>query len=163
MLDTSTSNTNSDQVYVKSKHIQTTHPSKKLAEKYLSPFEVIAKPGRQSYMLCLPQHLQSIHPVFHVSQLKPHTTSTIPNQSEPPPPPITVDGELEYKIAEVLDSKIDNRRRTCKLLYLVCWSGYEGMDEETSWILAMELDNAQEAVLDFHAWYPSKPGPLPMS
>ena len=89
--------------------------------------------------------------------------STIPNQSEPPPPPITVDGELEYEIAEVLNSIINNRRRTCKLLYLVQWSGYEGMDEETSWILAMELDNAQEAVLDFHAWYPSKPRPLPTS
>ena len=124
-----------DQVYVQSKHIWTTHPSKKLAKKYLGPFEVIAKP----------------------------TTSTIPNWSEPPPPPITVNGELEYEIAEVLDSKINNRRRTCKLLYLVCWSGYEGTDEETSWILAMELDNAQEAVLDFHAQYPSKPGPLPMS
>ena len=152
-----------DQVYVKSEHIRTTHLSKKLAEKYLGPFEVIAKPGRQSYTLRLPQHLQSIHPVFHVSQPKPHTTSTIPNRSEPPPPPITVDGELEYEIAEVLDSKIDNRRRTCKLLYLVRWSGYEGMDEETSWILATELDNAQEAVLDFHAQYPSKPGPLPTS
>ena len=151
-----------DQVYVKSEHIWTTHLSKKLAKKYLSPFEVIAKPGRQSYTLRLPQHLRSIHPVFHVLQLEPHTMSTILNWSEPPPP-ITVNGELEYEIAEVLDSKINNRRRTCKLLYLVCWSGYEGMDEETSWILAMELDNAQEAVLDFHAQYPSKPGPLPMS
>ena len=46
-----------DQVYVKSEHIRTTRPSKKLAEKYLGPFEVIAKPGRQSYMLCLLQHL----------------------------------------------------------------------------------------------------------
>ena len=149
-----------DQVYVKSEHIRTTRPSKKLAEKYLGPFEVIAKPGRQSYTLRLPQHLRSIHPVFHVSQLEPHTQSTIPNRTEPPPPPIAVDGELEYEIAEVLDSKIDNRRRTCKLLYMVRWSGYEGTDEETSWILATELDHAQEAVLDFHARYPSKPGPL---
>jgi hypothetical protein len=149
-----------DQVYVKSEHIRTTRPSKKLAEKYLGPFEVIAKPGRQSYTLWLPQHLRSIHPVFHISQLEPHTTSMIPNRTEPPLPPIAVDGELEYEIAEVLNSKIDNRRRTCKLLYMVRWSGYEGTDEETSWMLATELDSAQEAVLDFHAWYPSKPGPL---
>ena len=46
-----------DKVYVKFKHIWTTRPSKKLAEKYLGPFEVIAKPSRQSYTLCLPQHL----------------------------------------------------------------------------------------------------------
>ena len=48
-----------DQVYVKSEHIWTTHPSKKLAKKYLGPFEVIAKPGRQSYTLRLQLHTLS--------------------------------------------------------------------------------------------------------
>ena len=51
-----------------------------------------------------------------------------------------MDGEPEYEIAEVLDSKMDNRRSKCKLLYLVCWTGYAGTDEETSWILASELE-----------------------
>ncbi|KAF8627563.1 hypothetical protein AX14_011346 [Amanita brunnescens Koide BX004] len=148
------------QVFVKSDHIRTTCPTRKLAEKYLGPFEVIAKPSRQAYTLRLPQHLRSIHPVFHISQLEPHTPSSIPNWTQPPPPPITIEGELEYEISEVLDSKIDNRRWMCKLLYLVRWAGYEGTDEETSWVLASELDNAQEAVDDFHTKYPSKPGPL---
>ena len=147
-------------VFVKADHIRTTRPSKKLAEKYLGPFEIIAQPGRQSYTLRLPEHLRSIHPVFHVSQLEPHMPNSIPNRIQPPPPPIEVDGELEYEISEILDSKIDNRRRACKLLYLVCWSGYEGTNEETTWMLATELDNAQDSVTDFHARYPSKPGPL---
>ena len=86
--------------------------------------------------------------------------NTIPNRIQPPPPPITVDGDLEYKIAKILNSKVDNRRRSCKLLYLVRWHGYEGTDEETSWLLATELDNAQDAILDFHSKYPAKPGPL---
>jgi hypothetical protein len=149
-----------DLVFVKSEHIRTTRPSKKLAEKYLGPFEIIAQPGRQSYTLRLPEHLRSIHPVFHVSQLEPHTPNTIPNRDQPPPPPIEVDGEIEYEIAEILDSKIDNRRRSCKLLYLVRWSGYEGTDEENSWLLATELDNAQDAIADFHLKYPHKPGPV---
>ena len=149
------------QVFVKSNHIRTTHLTRKLAEKYLGPFEVIAKPSRQVYTLLLPQHLHSIHPVFHISQLEPHMPSSIPNQTQPPPPLITIEGELEYKISEVLDSKVDNHRQTCKLLYLVCWAGYKGTNEETSCVLASELDNAQEAVDDFHAKYPSKPGPLP--
>ena len=50
-----------------------------------------------------------------------------------------VDDEPEFEISEILDTKIDNRRRACKLLYLVHWTGYEGTDEETSWILASEL------------------------
>ena len=71
-----------------------------------------------------------------------------------------MDGEPEYEIAEVLDSKMDNRRSKCKLLYLVHWTGYAGTDEETSWILASELENAPELVSDFLLSYPAKLGPL---
>ena len=71
-----------------------------------------------------------------------------------------MDGEPEYEIAEVLDSKMDNQHSECKLLYLVCWTGYAGTDEETSWILASELENAPELISDFHRSYLAKPGPL---
>ena len=86
--------------------------------------------------------------------LEPATPNPIPDRIQPPPLPITVDDEPEFKISRILESKIDNRHRTCKLLYLVHWTGYEGTDEETSWILTSEL------VTDFHSAYPAKPGPL---
>ena len=92
--------------------------------------------------------------------LEPATPSTIPDRVQPPPPPVFIDGEPEFEIAEILDSKVDQRRRNCKLLYLVCWTGYAGTDKETSWILAMELRNAPELVTDYHTAYPTKPGPL---
>ena len=92
--------------------------------------------------------------------LEPTTSNAIPDRVQPPPPPIFVDGEPEYEIAEVLDSKTDNWHSKCKLLYLVRWTGYAGTDEETSWILASELENVPELVLDFHRSYPAKPGPL---
>ena len=92
--------------------------------------------------------------------LEPATPNTIPNRIQPPPPPIKIDREPEFEISEILDSKIDNRRHACKLLYLVRWAGYEGTDEETSWILASELGHASEVVADFHSAYPDKPGPL---
>ena len=146
------------QVFVRAKNIQTTRPSKKLLEKYLGPYKIIAQPSTHSFTLWLPEHLCAIHPVFHVSQLEPSVPNTIPNRTQPPPPPVEIDGEIEYEIAEILDSKIDNWRR-CKLLYYVKWSGYEGTDEETSWLPATELEHAQELVADFHARYPRKPGP----
>ena len=147
------------QVYVSAEHIRTTRPSKKLSEKYLGPFDIIACPGTHSFTLWLPEHLCAIHPVFHVSQLEPLVPNTIPNHTQPPPPPVEINGEIEYKIAEILDSKINDRRR-CKLLYYVKWSGYEGTDEETSWLPATELEHAQELVSDFHSRYLWKPGPL---
>ena len=94
--------------------------------------------------------MKSVHPVFHVSQLEPAIPNTIPNRVQTPPPLVDIDGETEYKIEEILDSKIDRRCRNCKLLYLVRWSGYEGTDEETSWLLADELGHASELVHNFH-------------
>ena len=42
-----------DKVFVKSDHIRTTRPSKKLGEKYLGPFEIIAQAGTHSFSICL--------------------------------------------------------------------------------------------------------------
>ena len=92
--------------------------------------------------------------------LEPATPNLIPDRIQPPPLPITVDDEPEFEISEILDTKIDNRCCSCKLLYLVCWTGYEGTDKDTSWILASELGHASELFSDFHKAYPAKPGPL---
>ena len=91
--------------------------------------------------------------------LEPATPNEIPNHVQSLPPPVEVQGDLEYEISEVVDSKID-RRRSCKLLYLVRWLGYENTDEEFSWFPATELENAKELVTDFHSAYPNKPRPL---
>ena len=141
------------QVYIGAAHICTTRPLKKLSEKYLGPFNIIAHPGTHSFTFWLPEHLRAIHPVFHVSQLEPLVPNTIPNCTQPPPPPVEIDGKIEYEITEILDSKIDNRHR-CKLLYYIKWSGYEGTDEEASWLLATELDHTWELITDFHSQYP---------
>ncbi len=62
--------------------------------------------------------------------LEPAPSSSIPNRSEEPPPPVEVDGDLEYEIEVILDTKLDCHHH-CKLLYLVCWSGYEGSEDKT--------------------------------
>ena len=71
-----------------------------------------------------------------------------------------VNNEPEFEISKILDTKIDNCQCACKLLYLVRWTGYEGTDEETSWILASKLGHISELVTEFHTKYPAKPGPL---
>ena len=85
--------------------------------------------------------------------------NTIPNCTQPPPPPVKINSEIKYEIAEILDSKINNQPR-CNFLYYVKWSGYKGTDEEPSWLPATELEHAQELIADFHSRYPRKPGPL---
>ena len=149
-----------DEVFVLAKFIKSTRPSKKLSEKYHGPYKIIGLTGVESYILKLPDSMRAIHPVFHVSMLEPYPPDTIPNRVQTPPPPVEVEGLMEYEISEVVDSKIDRRFRKCPLLYKVRWSGYENTDEEFSWLPAFELDHASEAVSDFHSAYPHKPGPL---
>src|SRR5260221_9533673 len=76
-----------DRVYVKAKYFCTTRLSKKLSEKNLGPYEVIAIPRSHLFTLHLPQHFHSIHPVFHISQLEPVEPDPFPQCREPPPPP----------------------------------------------------------------------------
>jgi len=102
----------------------------------------------------------AVHPVFHIFQLEPAIPNTMPDRIQPPPPPVEVDGELEFEISEILDSKVDHQCRSCKLLYLVHWSGYEGTDEETSWLLTTELGNTMELLENYHVRYLNKPRPL---
>src|SRR6266581_4472386 len=103
--------------------------------------------------------MRAIHPVFHVSQLEPSIPNTILNHVQPPPPPIEINGEPEFKITEILNSKIGRWCQNCKLLYLVHWLGYEGTEEETSWLLATELGHASDLVLDFYSCHLGKLGP----
>ena len=148
------------QVYVHAKFFRTTRPSKKLSEKNLGPFEVTGKVGPQSYRIQLPSAFRTVHPVFHVSQLEQAHPNVLPGRVQPPPPPVEVDGEEEYEIDEIVDSvlrKIQGGRT--KLYYKIKWLGYEGTPEEYQWIVATDLEHAQEAVADFHARYPDKPKP----
>ena len=147
------------EVFVLAKHIKSTRPTKKFSEKYLGPFKIIAHPSSLSYKLQLPKYLSRVHPVFHVSQLEPVTPNPIPNRTQSPPPPIEVEGEEEFEIAEVLDSKLDRRYRRCPLRYYIRWQGYEGTDEEFAWVSANEI-HAEELLSEFHKRYPDKPGPL---
>ena len=147
-----------DQVFVKAKYFRFTQPSKKLSKKNLGPYPIIAQVGTLLFTIRLPDSMRAVHPVFHVSQLEPAMPNTIPNRSQPPPPPVKVDGEPKYEITEILDSKLDRRRCQCPLLYLVRWAGYEGTDEETSWLVMTELRHATELITDYHKAYPSKPG-----
>ena len=72
--------------------------------------------GTHSVTLWLLDILHAIHLVFHVSMLEPATPNTIPNRVQLPPTAIFADGEPEFEIAEILNSKVDQQHCSCKLL-----------------------------------------------
>ncbi len=140
-----------DKVWLSGRNIRTTRPAKKLDYKYHGPFVISKCIGTQAYQLDLPEALQNIHDVFHVSLLEPY--HTVEGRAPPPPPLIEVDGEEQAEIEEILDS----RMHYGKLQYLVKWLGYSVSDNE--WIWAGNLGAAEEYVAEFHQKYPLKPSP----
>ena len=112
-----------DKVYLNSKNIKLTHSSKKLNYKYYEPFEIEKPVEKQAYQLKLSEKMKT-HNIFYVSLLEPYTKT---NDSDvPTPPPIVVKGEDEYKVEEIFDSQIHQK----KLQYLIKWLGYSHDEDQ---------------------------------
>lgn len=95
---------NGQLVWLDARNIKTTRPMKKLDLQYLGPFPIIEKVSPLAYRLELPSSMGHIHNVFHVRLLERYDKNTIPGRTQPPPPPIEIEGDLEYEIEDILDS-----------------------------------------------------------
>jgi len=94
--------------------------------------------------------------------LEPTMSNTFSKRIQLAPAPVIIDGEPEYEISQIVDSKIDHQQ-TCKLLYKVIWLGYENTGDKSKWIPASELTHTADLVSDFHITYSAKPSLLPLS
>jgi len=111
-----------DRVYLDGTDIATTRPSRKLSHKRLGPFPIERKVGNNAYRLRLPPSMSCIHPVFNVIKLTPAPEDPIiGRRTVPPPLPEIIDGEEEWVVEEILDSRMMN----WKLRYLVKWKESE--------------------------------------
>src|ERR1700690_997752 len=73
----------------------------------LGPIPVVAKVGHGAYKLDLPRSLHSLHDVFPITKLTPAASDPIPGRrAVPPPDPVLVDGEEEFEVEKVLNSRM---------------------------------------------------------
>jgi transposase InsO family protein len=142
-----------DRVYLDASDIRTTRPSNKLSHRYLGPFVIEARIGRNAYRLKLPPALNRLHPVFNVVKLMPAPDDPIPGRPSPDhPPPALIDekGEEHYEVEEVLDSRLFRG----KLHFLIKWKGYGY--EENKWVREDEID-APDLLREFYTKNPGAP------
>jgi hypothetical protein len=140
-----------DLVWLQAKDIKIHQKSPKLGPRQLGPFKVIERIGDLDFKLELPHYLK-LHLVFHVNRLAPYRDNGL--DKPPPPDPVTVEGEEEYEVDKITDSRIFRRQ----LQYQVKWKGYE--EGSDSWEPAANLTHAKRKIADFHKKYPSAPKKL---
>ena len=132
-----------DLVWLEGRHLRTNQPTAKLAPRRHGPFKVIQVMSAVNYRLELPTQW-SIHPVFHIDLLTPYRETRMHGVNYQRPPPDLVNGEEEYEVEKILDSRRYGRGR--KLQYLVKWKGYP--DSENQWVNKDDVF-ADEAIREF--------------
>jgi hypothetical protein len=95
--------------------------TQKLLPRFIGPFKVLQRINTVAYKLELPSSLK-VHPVFHVSLLKPYHG----NGAVQPPQPLSFDDEglPYYEVEEVLQHREVSRGRRMLRQYLIKWKGY---------------------------------------
>ncbi|KAF8756697.1 hypothetical protein RHS01_04274 [Rhizoctonia solani] len=162
-----------DKVWLDGKNVELRTNSNKLDPKQLGPFEITEKISSHAYCLKLPDvrannyhrdltelkatadkgldktntgmtlETLKIHNVFYVGLLS--KVHELPSQPLPDrPPPETIEGEEEYKVKQIIDSK----RQRGKWFYLIKWKGYSL--EDNSWEPEELLEHSQDKIKRFN-------------
>lgn len=125
-----------DSVYLKLQpYVQTsiaTRSSHKLSFRYFGPYKIIQKIGAVAYKLELPVNA-SVHPVFHVSQLKRAIPSSLQVSSDIPDPSVDA---LRFPL-KILQRRLKHHGDTLIFEILVQWSSWPS--SMATWELEDEL------------------------
>jgi hypothetical protein len=109
--------------------------SQKLMPKFIGPFKILKKVGNDAYKLDLPDH-KKLHPVFHVSLLKPYRHDDTPGRVQPPPEPVEVDDQVEFFVDFIVSHK---GVKAGKRKFKIRWQGY-GLEWD-EWLPETEVCN----------------------
>lgn len=120
-----------DYVLLSTRNLKFKSGKKKLHPKYIGPFQIVDMvPGsNNAARLNLPASYSRIHPVFHVSLLKPYRMDV--HAPPPPPEPLVEDGIPMYTVEKILSTRYRKNGKRKVQEFLIKWQGYD--DAHNSW------------------------------
>ena len=130
-----------DHAYLSTKNLQLPEDlSKKLAPRFIGPYEVLEAVGPSSFRLALPDSLRRLHLVFHSSLLR---------RLEGPIPPLhdpvfEVDDQDIFEVDYIVDMRFHKNKKE----FLVHWKHYGVYDH--TWEPESNLVNAKDALALFY-------------
>ena len=87
-----------------------------------------------------------IHSTFHISLLEPYSENLLRSQRKELLMPIETEGEPEYELDVMVDSRLYRRNQ---LQYRAKWTGYSPKHDKV-WYPASDFENASIAIERFH-------------
>jgi Chromo (CHRromatin Organisation MOdifier) domain len=123
-----------DWVLVSTKHLRQRRPCRKLADKFIGPYQVEKVVGDHglAYKLRLPSSVR-VHPTFPVTSLEPYRARSGEEPASPTDNPLVA--ETSYEVEAILAHKGPRWNR----YYLIKWKDYD--DSEVSWEPRRNLDD----------------------
>ena len=120
---------------------------KRLIRKYEGPVQVIKRVGKAAYEINPPPWMK-VHPVFHVSCLKPHFVDLEdPSRLKSTRAPIRTKPQRGESILAILDDRttLENGKRHKE--YLIRWQG--ASEEEAGWERAEHLEKHMTQIEEY--------------
>ncbi|KFY69164.1 hypothetical protein V498_10516 [Pseudogymnoascus sp. VKM F-4517 (FW-2822)] len=140
-----------DKVYLSTKNLRNSRPSRKLGQQWVGPYTVLERKG-YAFRLELPKGSQ-IHDVFSPDVLIKALNNPLPRQKAPELSSEVIDGQEEWQVEKILAVRL--RRK--QLQYQVSWVGY---DPDPEWYPASNFKHSPYKIREFHAEYLDLLGPL---
>ncbi|KAJ9524069.1 hypothetical protein QJQ45_022572, partial [Haematococcus lacustris] len=118
--------------------------ARKLLPRFVGPFKVLGLVGQVAVNLQLPTSMSRLHPVFHVSLIKPYTGTDVGFM---PPPVEWLDEEPVYYVERLLDHRQVHAGKAKE--YLVQWEGYDA--DHNTWEPRSNLVGCDKILTEYNA------------